>query len=60
MTPNVYFVELPCRVKGYVNKNDDDTHTIILNSRLSLSRINKPYVHELKHIENNDFEKAYS
>ena len=56
MTPNVYFVELPCRIKGYVCKNEDDTHTIILNSRLSIEQNKQTYVHELNHIENNDFE----
>jgi Zn-dependent peptidase ImmA (M78 family) len=57
MTPNVYFLELPSRVKGYVCKNEDDTHTIILNSRLSLEQNMKTFLHELSHIENNDFEK---
>ena len=57
MTPNVYFVELPSRIKGYVCKNEDDTHTIILNSRLSIEQNKQTYVHELNHIENNDFDK---
>lgn len=58
MTPNVLFMKLPSRVKGYVCKNEDDTHTIILNSRLSIEQNKQTYVHELKHIENNDFEKS--
>lgn len=57
MTPNVYFMNLPCRIKGYVSKNEDDTHTIILNSNLSIEQNKQTYVHELNHIENNDFDK---
>lgn len=58
MTPNVCFMELPSRVKGYVCKNEDDTHTIILNSRLTIEQNMETYLHELNHIENNDFEKS--
>lgn len=57
MTPRVYFMDLPCRIKGYVSKNEDDTHTIILNSKLSIEQNMKTFLHELSHIENNDFEK---
>ena len=57
MTPNVCFMELPSRIKGYVSENDDDTYTIILNSRLTHEQNVKTFTHELSHIENNDFEK---
>jgi hypothetical protein len=58
MPPYIYLMELPCRVKGCVCKNDDGTHTIILNSRLSFEQNRQTFIHELNHIENNDFEKS--
>lgn len=39
-------------------KNDDDSYTIFLNARLSQESRIKSYIHALRHIEENDFEKA--
>jgi|LFRM01.1.fsa_nt_gb hypothetical protein len=57
MTPNVHYMDMPCRVRGLTHKNSDGTYTIILNSRLSYEQNLKTYMHELKHIKNNDFDK---
>jgi len=57
MTPNVHFLQLPSRIKGYARQNPDGTYTIILNSRLSFEQNIKTYFHEMKHIKNNDFDK---
>lgn len=36
---------------------NDDTYTIVLNSRHSLEQLMKAYHHEMKHIENGDYDK---
>lgn len=54
---NVRFLQLPCRVKAFTTKNEDDSYTIILNSRLNYEQQLKSYKHELDHIQNNDFDK---
>lgn len=35
--------------------NDDDSYTIFLNSRLNYCTLQSAYLHELRHINNNDF-----
>ncbi len=50
------FQQLPYKIKGFVVHNAcEDFYTIVLNSRLSYSQNIKTYLHELKHITNNDF-----
>lgn len=50
-------LNLPCSTRGLTLKHKDDTYTIILNSRLSFEQQRKTYLHELLHIENDDFAK---
>lgn len=50
------FQNLPYKIKGFaVYNSNDDYYTIVLNSRLSHDQNLKTYIHELKHINNNDF-----
>lgn len=52
----VRLMDLPPRVRGFVvRRNGEDT--IVLNSRLSREQNMKTYLHEKRHIENDDFEK---
>ena len=54
------YEELPCKVKGLVRETcepDGDYYTIVLNSRLSFEQQQKTYLHEVEHIENDDFRK---
>lgn len=51
----VYLVDLPYSCKGYVRQNEDGTYTILLNSRLSYEENKKTFLHELSHIQENDF-----
>lgn len=52
----VRLVDFPtCACGGMVLLNDDGTHTILLNSRLSHEQNLKSYLHEKNHIEHNDF-----
>lgn len=53
---NVSVIDLPCRIRGFVRKNQDDTFTIVLNSRLSQENLLQTYKHELSHIQNGDFD----
>lgn len=55
---NVVLVNFPNSGKEMVVKNEDDTYTILINSRLSNDGQLKAYQHAMKHIENDDFEKS--
>lgn len=52
----VKMVDLPVSVKAFVHRNDDDSYTIILNSRLCREQNVRSYLHELQHIDNADLE----
>lgn len=54
---NVKYLELPCRVKALSTKNEDDSYTIILNSKLNIEQNKRSFLHELRHIKKNDFNK---
>ena len=59
----VKMIDLPVTVKAFVHRNDDDSYTIILNSRLCREQNVRSYLHELQHIDNADlgsFETADS
>lgn len=53
----VIFKDLPTTIKALTVKNEDDTYTIIVNSRLSYEQQHKSFQHEINHIVNCDFEK---
>ena len=48
---------MPDGVWGHVNPNPDGSYTIFINAKLNYETQRKVYLHELKHIKNNDFEK---
>lgn len=52
----IHLVDLPCSVGGYTRLNEDGTYTILLNARHSIEEQRKSYIHELSHIEGNDFD----
>ena len=52
----VKLIDLPVTVKALVHRNDDDSYTIILNSRLCREQNVRSYLHELQHIDNADLE----
>ena len=54
---NVQYLQLPCKIKAVSTKNNDDSYTVILNSKLSYEQHLESYIHELKHITNEDHEK---
>ena len=54
----VQLVNLPPSVRSFVRENDDFTSaTIVINARLSHEQQKERYVHEVDHMEGNDFEK---
>ena len=54
---NVCLVDFPCSGEEMIVPNEDSSYTIIINSRLSRERQLAAYMHALKHIAGNDFEK---
>lgn len=54
---NVSMVDLPCSIGAFVVANNDQTYTIVLNSRKSHEQNLKSYLHELAHIKNGDYDK---
>lgn len=53
---NVVYADLPPKVKGFTVLKDD-YYTIVLNHNLTKEQNEVTYKHELKHIENGDFDK---
>lgn len=55
---NVKLLDMDTKIPEQLVKNDDDSYTIFLNSRLSQESHIKSYVHALRHIKDNDFDKT--
>ena len=51
----VYYASLPWNVPGLVTPNDDGTFSIFLNDRHPDAWKLMAYIHEVKHIKNDDF-----
>lgn len=56
----VRYFDLPGTIHSYVAKCKDGSYTIIINSRLSDEMQRLAYYHELKHINNGDYDKTCS
>lgn len=52
---NIKYFDMPATIKAYTVCNQDDTYTIILNSRLCYEQQLYSYYHEMRHIENGDY-----
>lgn len=57
MDTNILYVDMPTTIKAYTVCCDDDTYTIVLNARHSMEQLMLAYHHEMKHIENGDYDK---
>lgn len=55
MNINIVITRLTPHVKAMTTPNDDGAYTIIVNDHLSREEAIKEIVHELTHIEENDF-----
>lgn len=60
MIHNVLLLDLPTTIYSFVRQNPDGDYTIVLNARLSAEDRARHYLHELKHIDEYDFEKESS
>lgn len=52
-------VPMPTTIKAYTVYYED-CYTIVLNDNISYEQKRKSYLHEMEHIENNDFDKKCS
>lgn len=57
METNVIYANMPATIKAYTVNNNDDTYTVVLNSRLNREQHLISYHHEMRHIENGDYDK---
>ncbi len=55
---NVFFKDMPSRIKAVHTKNDDGSYSIFLNSRLSKEVQLSGYVHEICHIDKEDIDSV--
>jgi len=54
---NVVIMDNPFGIKGSVNENTDGSYTIIINAHLNAEQQKEVYLHEIRHIMGDDFEK---
>ena len=54
---HAFYKDMPAGIKGFTIQNEDDSYTVILNSRLSYETIRATKHHELIHITDGDFDK---
>lgn len=57
---NIKFHKLPYTIEALCACNTDNSHTIIVNDRLSPERQKEAVLHELEHINNDDFNNDLS
>ncbi len=55
-----YYTNMPTTIRSFVVSNNDMTFTIMLNARISSEQQLKAYKHELRHIQNGDYDKLCS
>lgn len=54
----VRLIDMPPAVRSFIKENSDHiSATIVINARLSREQQQEQYVHEVGHMERNDFEK---
>ena len=53
----IQILDMDTKIPEQLVKNNDDSYTIFLNSRLSRDSQLKSYYHALKHIREDDFER---
>lgn len=54
----VHFMDMDTAIEEEVHPNEDDSFTIIINSRLNWERQMSAYWHALQHIMRGDFDKV--
>lgn len=54
----VVYIDFPGRGREMVTRNEDGSHTVLINARLSQYMQRLALDHALEHIERGDFDKA--
>jgi len=57
MDINLFYLDMPCRIRGFTYEQDINNYIIVINTKLNAEQQLKAYEHEMKHIKNGDFEK---
>lgn len=57
---HIYYVDMPCSVASNIVENPDGSFTLYLNSRMTYERNIKGYLHEIKHLKNDDLNNCYN
>ncbi len=58
MQINTIFLNMDVQVTEQTVSNADGSYTILLNARHTMENQRKAYMHAVKHIRDNDFEKT--
>lgn len=51
------YLDMPCTVHAFTVREDADSFDVYINSRLCYEAQLEAYAHEIRHIENGDFER---
>lgn len=51
---HTHLLNMPTKVKATYSRNDDDSYSVFINARISESEQKEAYLHEVKHILNED------
>ena len=54
---NIFLLDFSAPGKEMVLQNEDGSYTVLINAKLSQDGQIEAYQHDLKHIDNGDFEK---
>lgn len=57
MNYRVKMCDLPVSIKAFTITNSDGSYTIFINCKMSYEQQHKSFQHELRHINNYDFER---
>lgn len=52
----IYYVDMPYSMDSNLVENPDGSFTLYLNSRMTHEKNVEGYLHEVKHVNNDDFE----
>lgn len=50
-------LDMPTKTKEAVTENEDGSYTIFINAKLNQERQRTAYIHAMRHILGNDFQK---
>lgn len=56
---HIYYIDMPYSVTSTIVECEDGSYTIYINNRLSYEKQLEGYLHEIRHLENNDLNNCY-